>query len=129
MARAIRLGWAGLLLTVVVLGNIPTLAGAEEDRPVFELAKRLGRGVNLGNALEAPREGAWGMELQAEYFALIRRAGFDSVRLPVRWSAHAGTRAPYTIDPQFFARVDWAIAEAIKNDRSEERRVGKECRL
>ena len=34
------------------------------------------------------------------------------MRLPVRWSAHAAAEPPYTIDPDFFARVDWAIDQA-----------------
>jgi endoglucanase len=33
----------------------------------------------------------------------------------VRWSAHALTAPPYTIDPAFAARVDWAIDQAIAN--------------
>src|SRR5262245_45593506 len=51
---------------------------------------RLGRGMNLGNALEAPQEGEWGVRLRAEYFSAIKKAGFTTIRLPVRWSAHAG---------------------------------------
>ncbi len=72
-----------------------------------------GRGVNLGNALEAPREGTWGVRLEAGYFDLIQKAGFDSVRIPVRWSAHAEEAAPYHIDPEFLARVDWAVGQAM----------------
>ncbi len=74
---------------------------------------RLGRGVNLGNALEAPREGEWGVTLEEAYFKLIRDAGFDSVRLPVRWSAHALTDEPYTLEETFAQRVDWAIDQAL----------------
>jgi endoglucanase len=116
MRQAVQLGSALLLMISVLVGEATAASGAEDDRPAFEAAKRLGRGVNLGNALEAPREGAWGMELQAEFFALIRQVGFDSVRLPIRWSAHAAERSPYTIDAAFFARVDWAIGEALKNN-------------
>ncbi len=75
-----------------------------------------GRGVNLGNALEAPKEGAWGVTLEGKYFDLIRKAGFDSVRIPVRWNAHAEEAAPYTIDPELFARVDWAVENALARD-------------
>ena len=79
----------------------------------FARNKRLGRGVNLGNALEAPREGEWGVTLKEEHFQLIKDGGFDSVRVPIRWSAHASKTAPYTIDPAFFARVDWAVEQAL----------------
>jgi endoglucanase len=89
----------------------PTPAG-----PMYEAAHRLGRGVNLGNALEAPTEGEWGVTLQEHYFPAIRQAGFDSVRIPIRFSAHALAEAPYTIDAVFFERVDWAVNNAIQND-------------
>ena len=57
---------------------------SEPDGPLdpFAQAQRLGRGVNLGNALEVPQEGEWGVVLQSEYFPLIREAGFDTVRVP-----------------------------------------------
>lgn len=73
----------------------------------------IGRGVNLGNALEAPKEGAWGVQLEENYFTLIADAGFNSVRIPVRWSAHAAESAPYSIDKAFLARADWAVNQAL----------------
>ena len=55
------------------------------------------------------------MKLKEEYFTKIKAAGFENVRIPVRWSAHALHTAPYTIDAKFFARVDWAVNQALKN--------------
>ncbi len=83
--------------------------------PIAAANARLGRGINLGNALEAPVEGAWGVTLKAEYFKAIRAAGFDTVRLPTKWSAHAAKEAPYAIDAAFAARVDWAVEQATAN--------------
>ena len=82
----------------------------------FAQNARLGRGVNLGNALEAPQEGGWGVTLQEEYFQLIKIAGFDAVRIPIRWSTHAAETAPFTITPSFFERVDWAIEQSLSRD-------------
>ena len=76
-------------------------------KPVLE------RGVNLGNALDAPKEGEWGVTLQAGYFEKIAAAGFKTVRIPVRWSAHAEAAAPYRIDPKFLERVDWAVHQSL----------------
>jgi endoglucanase len=76
----------------------------------------LGRGINFGNALDTVREGEAGFRLRERYFDDVRDAGFDTVRLPVRWSAHAGESWPYSIDPAFFERVGWAIDNALGRD-------------
>ncbi len=73
----------------------------------------IGRGINLGNALEGPTEGEWGVMVHDHYFERIRDAGFNSVRLPVRWSAHAAKQPPYTIEPTFFERIDWILGQAL----------------
>ncbi len=79
-------------------------------------AALLGRGVNLGNALEAPREGDWGLVLEEGYFERIATAGFDSVRVPIRWPAYAATEPPYALSPTILARVDWVIEQALSHD-------------
>jgi endoglucanase len=71
-------------------------------------------GVNFGNFLEAPKEGAWGETFQEEYFPIIEKADFNLVRIPVRWSAHVGPAPGYTIDPTFLSRVDWVVANTEK---------------
>lgn len=71
------------------------------------------RGVNLGNALEAPEEGEWGYRIEDHHLTIIADAGFDSIRLPVRWSNHAGARPPYRIEPALFGRVDHVIETAL----------------
>jgi endoglucanase len=94
---------------------IPTRMPSPTRPPaaIFERNDRIGRAVNLGNALEAPNEGEWGVTLQEAYFALIKNAGFTAVRIPVRFSNHAAAEAPYTLDADFLARVDWAVNQAL----------------
>ena len=82
---------------------------------IFALNQHIQRTVNLGDALEAPNEGEWGVVLQADYFQKIASAGFTAVRIPIRFSAHASVVAPYTINPTFMKRVDWAVDTAIAN--------------
>lgn len=82
----------------------------------FVLNEKMGKGINLGNALEAPEEGEWGMVIEEEYIELIRRAGFDAVRIPIRWNAHAKNSAPYTIYPEFFERIDKVVNWALDRD-------------
>jgi endoglucanase len=76
----------------------------------------LQRGVNMGNMLEAPKEGQWGLYVKEEYFDVIKSAGFDFIRLPVRLNAHAEESAPYTIDSIFFARIDEVVGWALKRN-------------
>lgn len=83
-----------------------------QAQDIFELNERLGRGINFGNALEAPSEGEWGMTLETLYFDLVKEAGFDTIRLPVSWTTHASTEVPYAIDAAFMDRVQWAVDEA-----------------
>jgi aryl-phospho-beta-D-glucosidase BglC (GH1 family) len=86
------------------------------ERRNHDANRRLGRTINFGNALEAPSEGAWGVTLQESYFDLVRDVGFDSIRLPLSWTHHTAREAPYAIDDEFFARVDWAIDNALARE-------------
>ncbi|MDZ7314847.1 MAG: glycoside hydrolase family 5 protein [candidate division KSB1 bacterium] len=81
----------------------------------FAMNAKIGRGFNMGNALEANYEGEWGMVIKDEYFRIIAEAGFTSVRLPVTWSAHSMPAPPFLIDEAFFQRVDHVVQEALKN--------------
>jgi endoglucanase len=105
-----------LLLLLLLIGNL-NAAQPEATNPqdASALNRTIGRGINLGNGLEAPSEGAWGYRIEDEHLRLIKEAGFDSVRMPIRWSARAATEPPYTIEPAFFERVDHVLDQALKN--------------
>ncbi len=93
-----------------------TVVHATEPVDIFEANRRLGRGLNLGNYLEAPRDANWGVRIQDEHFQLIKEAGFSSIRLPVRWPDYAADTAPYRIQESFFRRVDHLLDAALKAD-------------
>jgi endoglucanase len=105
MKPKFRLAWLLFLFPLVQ----PALA----DDDAFQANKRLGRGINLGNALDAPTEGSWGLTLKEEFFDQIKQTGFNSVRIPIRWATHTGPAPDFTIDPTYFRRVDWAIDQAL----------------
>lgn len=90
----------------------PPVEVASEPIPGFM------RGINLGNALDAPQEGAWGVTLDEKHFSMAKAAGLDHIRLPVRFNAHADKRPPYTIEAAIFKRVDWAVEQAAANGLS-----------
>ena len=94
----------------------PTPTPTPQPTPTPVPSVTLQRGVNMGNMLEAPVEGEWGVSIQEEYFDLIKEAGFDFVRLPVRWNSRAGQEPPYTIDPTLLARVDEVVDWALERD-------------
>ena len=110
--------------TLLSSGGLPSAQG--QQLSVDQVNEQLGIGVNLGNALEGPREGDWGLTLRSEYFSLIADRGFRHVRVPIRFSAYTSSTAPYTIpdgvDPtvpnadNLWDRIDWVIANAEANN-------------
>ncbi|MDC2960181.1 cellulase family glycosylhydrolase [Streptomyces gilvifuscus] len=74
---------------------------------------------NLGNTLDAiPDETSWGNPPATKaLFDTIKAQGFRSVRLPVTWSGHQSSTAPYTIDAPWLNRVrqvvDWALSDGL----------------
>jgi endoglucanase len=95
--------------TQVVTPPVPRVIFGDAD----SAARELGRGMNFGNILEAPSEGAWGLRLSDDLFDAARAGGATTIRLPVRWSNHALAVRPYTVDATFFARVDYAVDAAL----------------
>jgi len=76
------------------------------------------RGMNLGNAMDAPRSGGRRLPEVLGHLDVIRDAGFDTVRLPVVWSYHASARPPFQIPPDFFGAVDELMLGALERDLS-----------
>ena len=77
--------------------------------------QRLGHGINLGNSWESAGTGAhpdcgWGNCIQDEDFQIIKDAGFNSVRIPVRWEQDVDVNG--VIDPIRLAGVKEDIAIA-----------------
>src|ERR1051326_1316554 len=72
---------------VFVPSNPPEMKRvADTNSPAHQAAKLFLRGANLGNYLESPRKGGWGIRVSADEFGVMKREGFDHVRIPVRWS-------------------------------------------
>ncbi|NOY77872.1 MAG: cellulase family glycosylhydrolase [Calditrichaeota bacterium] len=79
----------------------------------WKMVQKMGRGINLGNTLEAAKEGNWAAPAQEFYFDDYKDAGMTCVRIPVRWDQHTQVDSPYTVDSTWMARVeqvaDWAL--------------------
>lgn len=106
-----------ILLLLVIIGckeNINEPKILYDRKFSFEQNKKIGRGINIGNALEAPNEGDWGVIIKDEYFEIIKNLGFNSVRIPVKWSAHLNSQNK--IDEAFFNRVEYVVDKALSNN-------------
>ena len=79
------------------------------------IAKSLGRGINMGNMLDAPREGDWGVRLEPAYIEKVAGV-FTTVRVPVRWTNHAAPTADATLDEVFAKRVDQVVDAFLAKD-------------
>jgi endoglucanase len=108
--------WAKAVLVLAAIATVPgasPVAAQLADRfePAPEVVPAtgprlaLGKCINLSNTLDAPKEGDWGRAFVDEDIDRIADAGFTALRLPARFSAHAGTAPPYAIDPSFMDRV------------------------
>lgn len=103
-----------LILGAAALAAVAACAPEAESQAPAPFPMR--RGVNLGNALEAPNEGDWGYRIEAAHLEAIAAAGFDGVRLPVRWDAHVDGVG--RIAAAHMARVaevvDWALERGLR---------------
>jgi endoglucanase len=80
----------------------------------FTRNRIIGRGINFGNALEAPNEGEWGLTIKESYIQAVSEAGLNSVRIPISWSTHTSYKYPYAIVPAFLQRIDEVMSWCLK---------------
>ncbi len=83
-----------------------------------EAIARMRKGINLGNTHEAPTEASWNNpKAQEYYFDLYKEAGFDFVRIPVRWDNYTGKTAPYKVSEAWLNRIeevlDWGLSRGL----------------
>ena len=110
------------LLTILMAGMskaqttvAPDATGMEQTAP--EWAKQVVMGWNLGNSLESERnETAWGNPKTTKaMIQYVHEAGFNGIRIPVRWMDHVIDQSTMAVDPTWMARVkeivDWALEE------------------
>jgi aryl-phospho-beta-D-glucosidase BglC (GH1 family) len=76
------------------------------------------KGINLGNTHEAPYEGSWNNPRAEEYyFDLYKEAGFQLVRIPVRWDNYTGKTTPYKVSETWLKRIeevaDWGLNRGL----------------
>ncbi len=100
---------------VLLLAASIVMFSLQGQTRAHEINEKLGRGVNLGNTFEAPRDGNWGVALEAADLERIADMGFHNVRIPIRWNDWAATSAPYTIETQFMDTIRSVVDHVLKN--------------
>ncbi len=109
-----RYAIAGIGVLLAACSAPSVVPETEEPEVLPPVESPIARCMNLGNALEAPKgEGEWGYYVRRNDLLRLKEAGFDTVRLPVRWSAHTDGDPPYAVKPEILTRVDeiagWAL--------------------
>ncbi|MDH5646847.1 MAG: glycoside hydrolase family 5 protein [Candidatus Heimdallarchaeota archaeon] len=110
-----------IILPLLVMSGIPLHSIDFQSTGVYPhpLPDNLFRGINFGNSLEAPAgEESWGIYINETDFDVVKQAGFDTVRIPVKWSSHSLDSSPFTINETFALRVDEVIQQGLQRNLS-----------
>jgi Endoglucanase len=103
----------------------------EKEITALDVAKLMGNGINLGNTMEAyghvslgvdaepsAYETLWGQPVTTkEMLIAMKKAGFDSVRIPVAWTNAINYESgDYTIKKAYMDRVEEIVNYALDAD-------------
>ena len=98
-----------------LVGLLIALSSLFAQTDPFAQNRRLGRGINLPGVFDRAGKDVPDPPMKAEYFKRIADAGFESVRLVIRWSSYAQEEPPFRIQPDFLRKVDWAVTQSRNN--------------
>ncbi|MDE6632343.1 MAG: cellulase family glycosylhydrolase [Muribaculaceae bacterium] len=100
------------------VANVTVRQGARtvealKGKTAKEIAADMYAGINIGNTMECPGgEGDWSMPVNETYVAALAAMGFNAVRIPCAWNAHAKDGV---IDAAWLDRVDEVVGWVIRN--------------
>ncbi|WP_159459724.1 glycoside hydrolase family 5 protein [Scatolibacter rhodanostii] len=100
--------WITILVSFLSFLFVSGCAAKEPQPPT------LTKCLNIGNSLEAPKDQPWDVPMDSSYFSTIKQAGFQTIRLPVRFSDYtASSDEDYRLDEAFVKKIDMYIKEAL----------------
>jgi endoglucanase len=85
----------------------------DTNSPAHRAAKLFMRGVNLADYLEVPAGVISSVKISADAFPIMKREGFDHVRVPIKWSDYTGPGPAFVLSTGIFARVDFVVTNAL----------------
>lgn len=109
-----HLNWLVICTLAILSAANSTLAQVSEKGFAFEQNKRLGRGVNIIGYDPLWKDSSKA-RMKPIHFKLLKDAGFSNVRIVIAPFKFAMIDSDYTIKPEFFTTLDWAIKESLKN--------------
>jgi len=101
-----------------LLKRIPTKVKAPESAHLaFKRNARLGAGINLNAVVDGNLHPGFERDAPLDDSEIKRIAdvGFNSVRLNVCWAKHCLDKEPYTIDNDFFRKVDHIVQVCLQH--------------
>ncbi len=101
------------IILLLLAGTFGTNLDAQTR--AHEINEKLGRGLNLGNTFESPRENNWGFSMNERYIRIIAEQGFSHLRIPIRWNDYASENPPYTIEPWFLDTITKVVDATLDN--------------
>ncbi|MCD7957986.1 MAG: cellulase family glycosylhydrolase [Ruminococcus sp.] len=135
LLSAVTAAALGLTMTTALSTGTVTSTASAADMTAVELVEDMGLGWNLGNALDSTNtwtanlepsdiETAWGnVETTEAMIQEIKKAGFNTVRIPVTWWDMTGTTGTASMSDfdgevaeKFLARVKEVVDYCIDND-------------
>ncbi|PJI07528.1 MULTISPECIES: glycoside hydrolase family 5 protein [Clostridium] len=111
-----------LFLGTSMLSGIPVHASTAytgmRNITSMQVVKDMKVGWNLGNTLDAsPDETGWGAPKTTKAMIdEIKKAGFNTVRIPITWKDHIGAAPNYTIDKAWLDRVQEVVNYVLDNN-------------
>lgn len=120
------IAWILCLALVLSMAPALTVKNVQADSDFTnlnqeEITEAMGAGWNLGNQLEAsiggnPYETAWGNPtINKNLIDAVKKAGFQSIRIPVSYLNKIGNGPDYTIDSAWLARVKEVVDMCMDN--------------
>ena len=98
--------------------ELPEVEVIRDENPISAdtAVNEMGIGINLGNTLDAPTEGAWAPKAEEKVIIDFKEAGFKHVRIPVTWDNRSQKTAPYTVNTDEMDRVEQVVDWALNQD-------------
>lgn len=88
------------------------------DSLPYERNRRLGVGINLNGVADGNLHPGYECDapISEDDILSIADVGFESVRFDICWAKHSLSQHPYTIEPEFFEKIDTVIGWCFRHN-------------